>query len=499
MHRLLLSAAPLAVVAGILVGDALGPGSASRTLVTVVAGVGALVLVRGPTVRSALVLVVLAGLACAFERRALHGLTSGATVDAARARADVVVTATMVDDPDGSRWSTRALARVDTLATGQARARRSVHERRTILIAADGAATGRVAVLAAGDHVVLRGWIHPLEGYDERLHWRHAVARLDVLELVDASSPHSVVARVANDARSVALAGTDVLPPTERALMAGFLLGDTRDLPDPVVASFRASGLSHLLAVSGANVAFVLALVGPALRRSSRVFRLALTLAVLGLFGAMTRWEPSVLRACAMAATAVLASQLGRPARGVRVLALAVTVLLLVDPFLLRSVGFLLSCGASLGITVLAAPIARTLRGPVWFRESFGTTLAAQFGVAPVLLPVFGSVPLVALPANLLAVPLAGPLTTWGLTGGVAAGLVRSRAPALAALLQVPTRLLSDAVLGLADLAAGVPVALDAGDVAAVAALGGVVAAAVAGQRVRRRMLRERALVVPPR
>ena len=74
-----------------------------------------------------------------------------------------------------------------------------------------------------------------------------------------------------------------------------------------------------------------------------------LTLAVLGLFGAMTRWEPSVLRACAMAATAVLASHLGRPARGVRVLALAVTVLLLADPFLLRSVGFLLSCGASVG------------------------------------------------------------------------------------------------------------------------------------------------------
>jgi competence protein ComEC len=199
-----------------------------------------------------------------------------------------------------------------------------------------------------------------------------------------------------------------------------------------------------------------------------------------------------------MATTAVFASHLGRPARGVRVLALAVTVLLLVDPFLLRSVGFLLSCGASLGITVLAAPIARRLRGPVWFRESFGTTLAAQLGVAPVLLPVFGSVPLVALPANLLAVPLAGPLTTWGLTGGVVAGLVRSRAPALASLLQLPTRLLSDAVLGLADLAAGVPVALDAGDVAIVVALGGVIAAAVAGRRVRRRMLRERALVVPP-
>jgi competence protein ComEC len=213
----------------------------------------------------------------------------------------------------------------------------------------------------------------------------------------------------------------------------------------------------------------------------------------------MTRWEPSVLRACAMAAIAVVAAHVGRPAQGVRVLALAATALLLVDPFLLRSVGFQLSCGASLGIALLAGPVERRLRGPQWLRASVGTTVAAQLGVAPVMLPVFGSIPLVALPANLLAVPLAGPLTTWGLTGGVLAGMLRSRAPGLAALLQLPTRVLAQALLGLADLAASTPVSLGVAQVAGIGAGALLVAGSVAAWRGSRRMLRERALVVPPR
>jgi competence protein ComEC len=368
-----------------------------------------------------------------------------------------------------------------------------------VLVVAEADAAVRTAVLAAGDEVVLRGWFRPLEGYDTRFRWRHAAARFDARDLVDASRAAAPLAVAANHARSIVLRGTDGLEPTEGALVAGFLLGDTRDLPPDVLERFRASGLSHLLAVSGANVAFVLALVGPLLRRSTRAVRLVVTGAVLVVFGAMTRWEPSVLRACAMAATAVVAAHLGRPARGVRVLALAATVLLLADPFLLHSIGFLLSCGASLGITVLAAPFSGRLRGPAWLRESVATTIAAQIGVAPVLLGVFGSIPLVTAPANLLAVPLAGPLTTWGLTGGVAAGIVRPSAPTLTVVLQLPTRVLAQALLGLADLAGSVPASVGAIELAVGGAGTLVLVVTVAVRRRHRRMLRERALVVPSR
>ena len=160
--------------------------------------------------------------------------------------------------------------------------------------------------------------------------------------------------------------------------------------------------------MTGSNVAFVLVLAGPVLRRFGLGGRLVGGLAVLVVFGTMTRWEPSVLRACAMAACSMTALHLGRPNAGLRVLALAVLGLLLADPFLVHSVAFLLSCGATAGIAVLAAPLSERLRGPRWIREGLGVTLASQIGVAPVLLPVFGALPAAALPANLVAVPLAG-------------------------------------------------------------------------------------------
>lgn len=200
------------------------------------------------------------------------------------------------------------------------------------------------------------------------------------------------------------------------------------------------------------------------------------------------------MRACAMAACAVVAIHLGRPARTTRLLTLAVTLLLALDPFLLHSVGFQLSCGASLGIALLAAPCAARLRGPQWLRESLATTAAAQVGVAPVLLPVFGSMPLVALPANLLAVPIAGPLTMWGLASGAVAGVLGPAIPGLAATLQVPTRFMADAMLGIADAAAYVPFTVD---VRGAVALGALVLVAAFARR--GRMLRRDALVVPPR
>ena len=215
---------------------------------------------------------------------------------------------------------------------------------------------------------------------------------------------------------------------------------------------------------------------------------------VLVVFGAMTRWEPSVLRACAMAACAVVAVHAGRPAPAIRTLAIAATVLVAVDPFLVHSIGFLLSCGASLGIALLGPRIAARLRGPEWLRESLATSAAAQIGVAPVLLPVFGSIPLVSLPANLLAVPLAGPLTTWGLTAGAVGGLTTDVAPAVARVLAIPTRLLADAVLGIADAASRVPVALD---VRATAVIGVSVGLFALARRTRR--LRRHAPVAPPR
>ncbi len=266
--------------------------------------------------------------------------------------------------------------------------------------------------------------------------------------------------------------GAEVLPDVERSLYGGFVLGDDRGQRPEVVDDFRGSGLTHVLVVSGQNVAFLLVLVSPLTQRSSLGARWAVTIGVIGAFAVVTRFEPSVLRASAMAALAVTASWMGRPTGTLRLLALAVAGLVLVDPLLVHSVGFQLSVAASAGIAVLAPVVAGHLRGPAWWREALGVTVAAQLGVAPVLVLRFGGMPVVALVANVVAVPVAGLVTTWGLPAGVVAGLC---GPAVAQVVHLPTQLLIGWVAMVARVAASVPLGeLGARHLVAITAAGSV-------------------------
>ena len=334
---------------------------------------------------------------------------------------------------------------------------------------ARGAAASVLRRRLAGETVIVEGALSPVPRRSRaHLARRHVGARLTVDD-VGAWSRGDGLARVANDVRRTLLRGTSSFRAEHRALFAGFVLGDDRDQEPASVDDFRGAGLSHLLAVSGQNVAFVLALAAPMLRLLGLRGRFLAGLAVLVAFGALTRWEPSVLRASAMAAVVLVAVTLGRAASTLRVLALAVTGLLLVDPMLVGSVGFLLSCGACAGIALLAGPLSRRMPLPL------AVTLAAQAGVAPVLVPVFGGIPVASLPANLLAVPAAAPVTVWGLAAGLPAGLLGEP---VAGVVHLPTRLLVGWIAGVAREAAALP--LGQLGVAATVAVAVLVAAAVA-------------------
>lgn len=468
----------VALIGGILAGEAAGPSGATIVLVGGALAVGLAVWVRAPVVRVILAALALALLGAAVMQRALHGIAVSPLASAITTHADARVVATLVDDPDASRFDTRVLARVDAFDGRAAGGRR-------VLLTASGDVAGQLRILSAGESVVLRGWCAELEGFDLRWRWKHAVGEVHATEIVGVGRARAPLDRIANRLRSLVLAGSTYLQPVDRALLTGFLLGDTRGVPPELTEQFRAAGLTHLTAVSGENVAFVMALFAPLLRRSGLRGRVVLALAVLVCFGTMTRWEPSVLRAIAMATVALLAGALGRPTTGLRILVLAATALLLIDPFLVHQVGFLLSCGASLGIALFSRPLTQRLRGPLWMREVLGVTGAAQIGVAPVLIPVFGSMPLVALPANLVAVPLAAPLTMWGLVAGVVGGLARPLSPAIPRVLELPTVGLLHALISVADLAARVPITIDGRAAWGLIALGALMAAAHHARRLR--------------
>jgi competence protein ComEC len=308
----------------------------------------------------------------------------------------------------------------------------------------------------AGERVVVVGTVSRPGPYERRMLHRHLAGRLRI-DVVAGWRPGDGVSRLANDLRRTLDRGAGSLAPRPRALLMGLVLGDDRAQPADLTDAFQAAGLSHILAVSGQNVAFVLLLVRPLLVRLRFAPRLVAGIAVLAGFALLTRFEPSVLRATAMAGVGALGAAVGRPSSGLRRLGLAVAGLLLVDPLLVTSLGFRLSVAGAAGIIAGAGPIARVLPGPRWLAVPLGVTGAAQLAVAPLLVQAFGPVTLVSLPANLLAVPAAGPVMTWGLTAGLAAGVLGGP---VAALLHLPSRLLLAWIEGVAVTAADHPLGL---------------------------------------
>ena len=434
------------LMVGILAGQHGGPRPATGALIVGAAALGAAWIVDGRA-RVAVAVIALALVGSAQMERALDGQVHSSLTRAIAREAPVTLSGVIADDPQSGRFDTDAFVRVP-----------AGRGHRTLFAVATGDDALRMRILEAGDRVVLTGRLGPLRPtrFDDRARWRHAIGRLNRTRVL-ALSPARGAVRLANRLRDVVLRGTTPLPPTPRALLAGFLLGDTRAVPDDVVAAYRGSGLSHLLAVSGENVAFTLALFGPLFRRLPLGPRTVAAIAIVLLFATMTRFEPSVLRATALAVVALGSSFVGRPASSLRALVLAMIVLLAIDPFLLHSVGFWLSCGASAGIAVLSAPIRGRLPGPAWLRDPLAVSLAAQAGVTPVLLLTFGTVPIVTPLANLVAAPAAEALGVYGMLAGAVGGVV----PALAPVLQQPSAILIAWITAVARAGAAIGVELD--------------------------------------
>ncbi|MGB3733963.1 MAG: ComEC/Rec2 family competence protein [Ilumatobacter sp.] len=266
-----------------------------------------------------------------------------------------------------------------------------------------------------------------------RVAWQHVVGEFELewASDVDAGGP---VARASNRVRASIERASSALPGDDASLFRGLVVGDDRDQPREMIDRFRASGLSHLTAVSGQNVSFLLAAAGPMLRRLRPWMRWAVTIALIAWFVALTRYEPSIVRAGAMAGLSTTAFLLGRDRAPVRILAVAVTGLVLIDPLLVRSVGFWLSVGATLGVSAvgpwLAVRFDRIDHTGI-FSLPLGVTLGAQIGVMVPAVLVFGRLPLVSIPANLLAVPVAGMVMLYGMPAGLVAGWIPVTAPVL--------------------------------------------------------------------
>ncbi|MGX9889939.1 ComEC/Rec2 family competence protein [Streptomyces sp. NPDC002276] len=224
---------------------------------------------------------------------------------------------------------------------------------------------------------------------------------------------------------------TDGLPADARALLPGLVVGDTARITPELDEAFKETDLAHTLAVSGSNLTILLALlIGPPglaqlVERRGLAPRLGISLRATAMLGGVLtlgfvvvcRPDPSVLRAAACGAVALLALATGRRRSLIPALATAVLLLVLYDPWLSRSYGFLLSVLATGALLTLAPRWCETLRRhrvPPRLAEALAAAAAAQALCAPVVAVLSARVSLVAVPCNLLAEIAVAPATVLG-------------------------------------------------------------------------------------
>lgn len=284
-------------------------------------------------------------------------------------------------------------------------------------------------------------------------------AVVDVRGRPDIVGQPSPIQRAAGGLRAGLRAAAAPLPGDSSALLPGLVDGDTAALPEAVVADFRRTGLTHLVAVSGTNVAIVGAAVTGLARRTRagpRATALLAALAVVG-FVVLARPTGSVVRAAVMGLLGLAGIATARPRPALAGLCTAVLVLLLVEPALAAQPGFALSVLATLGLLVLGPGWTRWLAR--WLPEPLAAAVAipaaAQVACAPVIALIGGGLSLAAIPANLVAAPAVAPATIFGVCAAALGPLLPFLAGLCAWGAAVPCLFL----LGIAHLAARVPFA----------------------------------------
>jgi competence protein ComEC len=246
------------------------------------------------------------------------------------------------------------------------------------------------------------------------------------------------------------------MPPREAQLARGFVLGEDEQIDAVTVEDFRHSGLSHLLAVSGQNVALLALLAMPVLAALGIPLRTRLVwvLGLIAVYVPLAGAGPSIQRAGVMGALSIVATLAGRRGSRLFALAFAAVAMLALEPGIAGDVGWQLSFAAVLGILLLATPlreaIVARIGGRGWRRalaEGAAMTIAATLATAPLIAFHFEAISTLTLLANLLALPAVAPAMWLGMLAAAAgqipgfpvAALNALAAPLLAYIAQVAT------------------------------------------------------------
>ncbi|MDP4603754.1 MAG: DNA internalization-related competence protein ComEC/Rec2 [Solirubrobacteraceae bacterium] len=315
--------------------------------------------------------------------------------------------------------------------------------------------------LAAGEIATVFGSLRPLGEGDGWLAAQHVRAILKPNSLQISARQRGGLAGFVDRVRWRATGALSAqLPPAQAGLLRGMTLGDDSAMPTELRNAMRRSGLGHLVAASGANVALLILLVfalGAALA-APRSARLVFALFAIALYVPLAGSGASIQRAGVMGAAVLVAAIASRPSSRWYALLLAAIVTLALDPLAAEQPGWQLSFAAVAAIGALAGPLRERLdarRVPALISEPVALTAAATLGSAPVAAAAFGTLSLVSLPANLAAALIVAPVTWLGMVAALVGQLSAPLAAPLTWLAYWPL----SAIIAIARFSASLPAA----------------------------------------
>nr|MBA3236642.1 ComEC/Rec2 family competence protein [Chloroflexota bacterium] len=326
----------------------------------------------------------------------------------------------------------------------------------------------RYPVAIPGDRVVVTGTIRerPESSYGHYLERIGAVGTLTSRTLDIEPVPPDPVRRLEELRRGAADALTRVLPEPEAGLAAGILIGLRDRVDRDLAAAFTTAGVSHVVAISGWNIAIVAAAIASVTGRLGRRRRSVVTIVAIVAYVAFAGGSASVVRAAIMAGVVLLARESGRAGRAAAALGWAATLMLVADPNLIGDAGFQLSSLATGGLIAWATPLTGWIDGlgrgriPRWLAESLGVSLAAQAATLPIILVSFGRLAILSPIVNLMVVPLIPAAMAAGIVALAGGVLILVGLPSVVgAILAAPGWVILRIVVSIVQAAAALPFA----------------------------------------
>lgn len=302
----------------------------------------------------------------------------------------------------------------------------------------------------------------------ERLRIRgiSATARTRNVEIISRGSPLESLRAALGDAIE------RVLPAPAGGLAAAIVIGLRERVDERLAADFTATGLGHVVALSGWNVAITMAVADRFTKRFPAKWRRPLLIVVAIAYGLFAGASASVIRASFMAAAALIGAASGRPGSGAVALSHAVLALMMLDPAIAADPGFRLSALATAGLlaksqrwsdraTAFGERLPKQLRkGWSFIGGDVAVSLAAQAATLGLVIALFGRVAVWSIPLTLLIAPLIAPATAAAILATIAGELVRMLPPQLAilpSLLALPATALFSAAAWIAQVGAHLP------------------------------------------